>query len=230
MSTQPPPRLPCVEVETGPNPQTAVIWLHGLGADGHDFEPVVPMFNLPDNLPIRFVFPHAPQRPVTINQGMVMPAWYDILEMAIERRIDEKGILESAAMIETLLAHEAERGIPPERTILAGFSQGGAMAGYVGVRHEKPLAGILMLSAYLPFPERLLEEAAIANRATPILICHGDWDPVVPVGLGQATCQVLRERGYGVDWKTYPIQHSVHPDEVELIGNWIVKVVEESSR
>ncbi len=223
-------RLPCVEVETGPNPLSSVIWLHGLGADGHDFEPLVPYLGISADNPTRFVFPHAPSRPVTINGGAVMPAWYDILEVEIERKIDEAGILESAAQIETLLAHERERGIPSERIILAGFSQGGAMAAYVGLRHEKPLAGIMILSAYLPFPERLADEAAIANRATPVLICHGDWDPVVPVALGEATATQLRERGYGVEWKTYPAPHTVHPEEVTLIGRWIAQVFENAER
>ncbi len=222
-------RLPCVEIETGPDPTASVIWLHGLGADGHDFVPIVPFLGIPDELPIRFVFPHAPSQPVTINQGMVMPAWYDILEIAIDRRFDEEGIRASAELVRTLLAGERERGIGSERTILAGFSQGGAMAAFVGLRHENPLAGILILSAYLPLPELLAEEASIANRATPILCCHGEWDPVVPVALGEKTTQLLAERGYGVEWKTYPAQHSVHPEEIAHVGAWIARVLEEST-
>ena len=223
-------RLPCVEVATGPDPVSSVIWLHGLGADGHDFEPLVPYLGIPASHPIRFVFPHAPSRPVTINGGAVMPAWFDILEMQIERKIDEKGIIESTAQIETLLAYERERGIPSERTIIAGFSQGGVIAAYAGVRHEKPLAGIMVLSAFLPFPEKLAEEAALANRATPVLICHGEWDPVVPVALGETTATQLRERGYGVEYKSYPAPHTVHPEEVTHIGQWILQVLDAAER
>lgn len=218
-------KLDCVEIETGPDPIASIVWLHGLGADGHDFEPLVPYLGIPEDLPTRFVFPHAPSRPVTINHGMVMPAWYDILELSIERRVDEDGIAESAEQIRTLLDVERERGIDPEHTILAGFSQGGAMAAHVGLRHQDPLAGILILSAYLPFPDRLGAEAAIANRATPILQCHGEWDPVVPVSLGEATANTLRERGYGIEWRTYPAAHSVHPEEVSHIGAWIRRVL-----
>lgn len=218
--------LPCVEVETGPNPVVSVIWLHGLGADGHDFEPLVPYLGIPPETPTRFVFPHAPSRPVTINQGMVMPAWYDILEMKIDREVDMEGVLESAAQVEALLAAERARGIPSERTILAGFSQGGAIAGYVGTRHRHPLAGIMMLSTYLLAPEKLVEEASIENRATPILVCHGEWDPVVPMTLGEKSVTALRERGYGVEWKTYPAPHTVHPEEVAHIGRWLRQVVE----
>ncbi|MHC4935284.1 MAG: alpha/beta hydrolase [Planctomycetota bacterium] len=218
-------RLPCVEVETGPDPVASIVWLHGLGADGHDFEPIVPALRIPPELPIRFVFPHAPSMPVTINNGFVMPAWYDILEMSIERRVDEDGVRRSTELVETLLAHERERGIPSERIILGGFSQGGAIAAFAGLRHAHPLAGIMILSAYLPLPEKIAEEASIANRATPILQCHGEWDPVVPVGLGKGTAELLQERGYGLRWHGYAAPHTVHPDEATDIGRWIVEVL-----
>jgi phospholipase/carboxylesterase len=218
-------RLPCVVVETGDEPTSCVVWLHGLGADGHDFEPLVPYLGLPDDLPTRFVFPHAPIRPVTINGGMEMRAWYDILDLSIDRDLDEEGILDSAARVRELLAAERERGIPSERTVLAGFSQGGAIAAFVGLRHDEPLAGVLVLSAYLPLEDRLSAEASIENRATPILICHGEWDPVVPIALGGRTARLLSERGYGVEWRTYPVPHSVHPEEVAHIGKWLVRVL-----
>lgn len=223
-----PRHLPPVEVETGPDPTSSIIWLHGLGADGHDFEPLVPYLSIPDDLAVRFVFPHAPERPVTINGGMRMRAWYDIAEPSIDRSVDEDGIRASAELVSRYLEREAERGIPSERTILAGFSQGGAMAAFVGLRHARPLAGILVLSAYLPLPETLAAEASIENRATPILQCHGEWDPIVPVSLGARTAKTLADRGYGIEWRTYPAPHSVHPEEVAHIGAWIARVLRDA--
>ena len=223
-------RLHCLEIETGPDPVASFVWLHGLGASEYDFEPIVPMLRLPAEVPVRFVFPRAPDRPGTINHGMVMPAWYDILEMNIDRKVDETGVRESTAQVETLLAHERERGIPSERILLGGFSQGGAIAAFAGLRHEQPLGGVMILSAYLPLPEKLKEEAALANRATPVLQCHGEWDPVVPISLGEATAQLLRERGYGLTWKSYPCPHSVHPDEATFIGQWIVQVLSQAEK
>lgn len=213
--------LPCVEVATGANPRSCVLWLHGLGADGHDFEPIVPHLGLPVTMPTLFVFPHAPTRPVTLNGGMVMRAWYDILGLDLDRGTDRQGILDSAAQVERLLAALVGRGFAPERTVIAGFSQGGAMAYHVGLRHAKRLAGILVLSAYLPIIDGLTEEAAAANRATPILQCHGRFDPVVPYAMGEQSAAVLTQLGYSVEWKGYAVEHSVHPNEITDIGRWL---------
>ncbi|MFQ5653900.1 MAG: alpha/beta hydrolase [Planctomycetota bacterium] len=213
--------LGAVEIETGAEAAASVIWLHGLGADGHDFEPIVPALELPRELPVRFVFPHAPKIPVTINGGLIMRAWYDITDVEIDRRVDEGGIRRSAALVEDLIAVEKERGFDSRQILLAGFSQGGAVALHVGLRHAEPLAGILALSTYLPLEETLEEEATAANRGIPILHCHGAWDPVVPLHLGERSARLLGERGYALEWKTYPTQHSVHPQEVEEIGAWL---------
>ncbi|HIA28358.1 MAG TPA: carboxylesterase [Planctomycetes bacterium] len=219
MTQQP---LPAVVIETAAEPDCAVIWLHGLGADGHDFEPIVPHLGLPEDLAVRFVFPHAPSRAVTINNGMVMPAWYDILEVSNDRRVDEKGILASAEMIVTLIEDQVHKGgISEDAIVLAGFSQGGAMACHVGLRYPRPLAGIIVLSAYLPLPEKIEAEASDANRETPILACHGDWDPVVPRALGESSANRLRELGHEVQWHSYPCPHSVHPEEITDIGRWL---------
>lgn len=222
--------LPCVLMETAPEPTHAVIWLHGLGADGHDFEPVVPHLGLSQDLAVRFIFPHAPSQAVTINNGMVMPAWYDILEASIDRRVDEEGIRESAKLIEAIIEAQASAGIPHENIVLAGFSQGGAMACHVGLRHPQTLAGIMILSAYLPLPEKIAEEASEANSKTPILACHGAWDPVVPHYLGEASANRLRELGHDVQWHSYPCLHSVHPDEVTDIGRWLSQRLRKAAR
>lgn len=209
--------LECVVVETGPEPEACVLWLHGLGADGHDFEPIVPHLRM--KRPTRFVFPHADRQPVTINGGMVMRAWYDILELSIRRHVDAAGIARSRAQIEALLGAEKARGIPPGRIVLAGFSQGGAMTLDVGLRHAEQLAGLLVLSAYLPIPEAL---AAIGpNRAAPVFMGHGSYDPVVPAMLGQASARALEEAGVAVEWQTYPAQHALHPQEVADVGAWL---------
>ena len=214
--------LQCVEIETGAEPTACVIWLHGLGADGHDFEPIVPELGLPADLPVRFVFPHAPTRPVTLNQGMVMRAWYDI-DLEFNRDHDEQGMRDSARQVEALIAAEKARGFPSERMVLAGFSQGGAVAYHVALRHAEPLAGILVLSAYLLLADRLTDEASEANKTTPILQCHGTFDPVVPIALGEASAKAVRQVGYDLTWKTYPAPHGVHPDEVRDIGNWLTE-------
>lgn len=210
-----------VVIETGENPTSAVIWLHGLGADGHDFEPIIPELGVDQIDPIRFIFPHAPTRPVTINNGMVMRAWYDILEVSIDRRIDETGIHQSAALIEELIAEQRALGIPDQRLILAGFSQGGAMAYHVGLAQDPPIGGILVLSAYLPIADSLLKGAGKGAGSTPLLCCHGQWDPVVPLALGESSARQVEQAGWPLEWKTYPTEHSLHPDEVNDIGQWL---------
>ncbi len=202
-------------------PSASVIWLHGLGADGHDFVPIVPELKLPPSPGVRFVFPHAPMRPVTLNMGMRMRAWYDIKTLTAEGRADEAGLRESAAVIESLIAAEKARGIESRRIVIAGFSQGGALALHVALRHAEPLAGILALSAYLPLQATLADELAEANRATPILMCHGQHDPVLPLTLGVAACNWLRAAGYKVDWKEYAMQHQVSLPEIQDIAAWL---------
>ena len=213
--------LPCVEVATGPDPMGTVLWMHGLGADGWDFVPLVRELDLPEDLPLRFVFPHATPRPVTINNGAVMRAWYDIVMMDLGRKADERGIRDSHAQVEALIAHERSRGVPSGRIVLAGFSQGGVMALHTGLRHAEPLAGIMALSTYLALDESLSTEASAANRATPILMAHGSQDPVIPLALAESSRKALAARGYRVDWHTYPMPHSVCPEEVGTIAQWL---------
>jgi phospholipase/carboxylesterase len=199
----------------------SVIWLHGLGADGHDFVPIVPELKLPIEPAVRFVFPHAPVRPVTLNNGMRMRAWYDIRTLTAEGRADESGLRESAARLADYVAKEQAAGIDPSRIVVAGFSQGGAVALHAGLRHADPLAGILALSTYLPLASTLALERSVANRATPILMCHGLYDPVLPHALGVMARDALRALGYTVDWKEYPMQHQVCLPEIEAIGAWL---------
>ena len=214
-----------VEIETGPNPQAAVIWLHGLGADGHDFEPIVPELVRPSERALRFVFPHAPMRPVTLNNGYVMRAWYDII--AIDRRTaeDESGIRASQAIITELIRRENARGIPTERMVLAGFSQGGAVALYSGTRYPERLAGIIGLSCYQLLAGRFASERDPANQVTPIFLAHGTQDPVVPPALGEAACRQLQAAGYTVEWHAYSMPHSVCPQEVTDIAAWLRRVL-----
>lgn len=213
--------LPCVEVQPKGPVKAAVIWMHGLGADGHDFEPVVPYLGVPDDIGVRFVFPHAPKRAVTINMGLIMPAWYDIRETSLSRDHDEKGVLESSEQIRALIARENGRGVPASNIVLAGFSQGGAMALYVGLRHPETLAGIVALSCYVVGAETLEGERTEANRAVPIFQAHGTEDPMVPNERGVETRDHLVRLGYEVEWKTYPMGHEVHPQEIADIGAWI---------
>ena len=215
--------LRCVELEPDGPAKSTVIWLHGLGADGHDFEPIVPHLGLDKSLGVRFVFPHAPRRPVAINMGMIMPAWYDIRMEDLRREPDKQGILESAAQIRNLIVRENERGVPTRRVILAGFSQGGAIALHVALRYPQPLAGLLALSTYLAGEDSLEAEASAANRAIPIFQAHGNLDPMVPIERGEEARDRLRALGYSVQWKTYPMQHEVHPEEIEDIGKWLGK-------
>lgn len=213
--------LETVEVTTTDNPEYAVIWMHGLGADGHDFEAIIPFLGLPPDAAIRFVFPHALMRPITINGGAVMRAWYDIIEISNSKGQDEAGISHSAAKIHDLIDHEIKRGIPAAKIIVAGFSQGGAMALHVGLRYPVKLAGIMALSAYLLFPERLNAERAPENSATPVFIGHGTQDPMVPISLGQAAKAKMEEGQWPVEWHSYPIPHSVSQPEMVDIGRWL---------
>lgn len=213
--------LPTVENETAANPVYSIIWLHGLGADGHDFAPIVPELVSPEWPAIRFVFPHAPVRPVTINNGMAMRAWYDIYGFDLLSRQDETGTRESIAQVEALIAREHERGVPSERILLAGFSQGGAIALAAGLRHMKKLAGIIALSTYLPIAHTSAAERSAANAAVPIFWGHGTYDPVVALQRGVESRAALEALGYKVDWHTYPMPHAVCPDEIADLRHWI---------
>jgi phospholipase/carboxylesterase len=217
--------LETIEVETGASPAAGVIWMHGLGADGNDFVPVVQELGLDDAPAIRFVFPHAPMQPVTINNGYVMRAWYDIAMNDISRLPDERGIRESQLAIERLIARERDRGMDTSRIVLAGFSQGGAIALQTGIRHANRLAGIVAMSTYLPLEDSLDAEAASANQRIPIFMGHGTEDQVVPLQLAQASRAALEKRGYDVEWKTWPMPHAVCAEEVQAIAEFIVRVV-----
>jgi phospholipase/carboxylesterase len=212
--------LKTIELETRPNPSHAVIWLHGLGADGNDFVPIVRELQLPP-LGIRFIFPHAPMRPVTINGGFVMRAWYDIVLQDLVRQEDERGIRESQEMVEALIAKEASRGIPSDRIVLAGFSQGGVITLQTGLRQPKPLAGLLALSCYLPLAATLDKEINAASRDVPVFLAHGTADDIVPLARGSAARDALTKLGCKVEWHQYPMPHSVHPDEIADIGAWL---------
>jgi phospholipase/carboxylesterase len=213
--------LPHIELATGPDPRGCVIWMHGLGADGWDFVPIVRELDIPEELPLRFIFPHAPVRPVTINNGYSMRAWYDIAMADIGRLPDEAGIRQSQARVEALLAREKARGIPASRIVLAGFSQGGAMALHTGLRHTEALAGILALSTYLPLAETLDRESSDANDRVPIFMAHGTQDPVVPLALAESSRAALEARGLAPDWHAYPMPHSVCAEEVAEISRWL---------
>ena len=207
--------------QTGDNPKVVVIWMHGLGADGNDFAPVVPQFNIP-GLPIKFVFPHAPKIPVTINSGMVMRAWYDILSMDIDSRADVDGVLASEILIQELIEEQVAEGFKHEQIILAGFSQGGAMSLHVSTRLNKKIAGIIALSSYLPVSQLLIEDKNTTNINTPIFMGHGIQDPVVPFSLGESSRDKLIQAGYKIDWHSYPIQHGVSMDELMDIKQWLM--------
>ena len=219
------PLLPHITLESAPNPTASVIWLHGLGADGHDFAAIVPQLDLSGCRPIRFIFPHAPSMPVTINGGYVMPAWYDIMVADLVRREDATGIRRSALAIEALIAQEVARGVAPEHIVLAGFSQGCAMALHTGLRHGQTLAGIMALSGYLPLADTLAVERSAANQATPIFMAHGTADPVVMIGRAEASRDTLVSLGHTVQWHTYPMPHSVHPREVADISAFLQAVL-----
>jgi len=213
--------LPAIEIETAPNPTHVVIWLHGLGADGHDFEPIVPELVDRSWPALRFVFPHAPVRPVTINGGMQMRAWYDITGMEIAQRQDERGMRVSIVQIEELIAREVARGIPGSNILLAGFSQGGAIVLAAGVRHAQKLGGIVALSTYLPMAEKTAAEASAANRDIPVFFGHGTFDPVVPLVLGEMSRNQLQGLGYSIEWHTYPMAHQVCAEEIADLRRFI---------
>ncbi|HUH94258.1 MAG TPA: alpha/beta hydrolase [Casimicrobiaceae bacterium] len=217
--------LSCIETETGPQPAASVIWLHGLGADGSDFVPIVPELELPAALAVRFVFPHAPMRAVTINNGMRMRAWYDIAAADLSRRADLDGVRQSAQQLEALIERERERGVASERIVLAGFSQGGAIALYAGVRYVRRLAGIAALSTYVVAAEALAAEASPINRGLPIFMGHGIADPVVRYEWGEASRRALEARGYALEWHSYRMEHSVCLEEVRSIGEWLARVL-----
>jgi len=209
-------------VLTPSSPATAtVIWLHGLGADGFDFVPIVNELRLPATLPVRFIFPHAAPRPVTINNGFVMRAWYDILGFGPGRAEDETGIRQSETVVRGYIEREVAAGIGTDRIVVAGFSQGGAIALQTGLRYQQRLAGIMALSTYLPLRASLTREASAANRDVPILMCHGLRDPIVPLELGKASRDALTGLGYPVEWQSYPMEHSVCMEEVVDISNWL---------
>jgi len=216
--------LETIVVETGPRPTAAVIWLHGLGADGHDFEPIVPELRLPASLPVRFIFPHAPQRPVTINGGMRMRAWYDILQMGGGAE-DEAGIRESQAQIEGLMAGEVKSGIPRHKIVLAGFSQGGAIVLQTALRQKEKLAGVMALSTYLPLRDRLKDERQTANAGLPIFMAHGQYDNMIGIDRAALSRDALQALGYAVEWHEYPMPHSVCGEEVRDISAWLSKLL-----
>jgi phospholipase/carboxylesterase len=214
--------LETIEIETAPVPTAAVIWLHGLGADGHDFEPIVPELDLPKSTAVRFIFPHAPVRPVTINGGARMRAWYDVTG---DGQQDAAGIRASQAHVEALIARELGRGIPARAVVLAGFSQGGAMALHTGLRHPARLAGVVALSSYLPLPETLEQEMSQANRDVPIFMAHGTQDPLIPLSWAVRSRDRLAALGYAVEWHEYPMPHSVCAEEIADIGRWLRAVL-----
>jgi len=212
-----------IELTTGANPKGSVIWMHGLGADCWDFVPVVKELGLPEELQLRFIFPQAPSRPITINNGHVMPGWYDIAMTQLERKADEGGIRESQGLIDQLIEREISRGVAADKIILAGFSQGGAIALQTALRHPQELGGILALSTYLTLQESLPAEKSAANARIPIFMAHGTQDPVIPLALARASRDKLQEQGYQVEWREYPMPHSVLMEEIEQIGLWLVK-------
>lgn len=214
-----------IEIETGPNPVASIIWLHGLGADGHDFEPIIPELRLPSSPAIRFVFPHAPFRPVSVNGGATMRAWYDIA-------VDEKGIHQNEAHIRAseqslraLIARENERGIESRRIVLAGFSQGAAIALHTGLRHPESLAGIMALSMPLPLAEKIPAELHPANTQVPVFLAHGTLDRVVPYPVGEAAHTLLKKIGVPVEWHSYPMEHSLSLEEVSDIRAWLRRIL-----
>ena len=214
--------LDCVEHQTGADPRWSVLWLHGLGADGNDFAPIVPELVRRDWPPLRFVFPHAPARPVTINGGMRMRAWYDIREANLENRADLAGVAESVAQVDALIAREGERGVPPERVLLAGFSQGGAVTLAAGIARTRPLAGLIALSTYLPMGAEAARTRLVPGaNVQPVFMAHGVFDPVVPPAAGEAGAKALGAMGFDVTWRRYPMQHAVHPEEIADLGNWM---------
>ncbi|HAC34656.1 MAG TPA: carboxylesterase [Gammaproteobacteria bacterium] len=213
--------IPHITVEPDTTAEYAVIWLHGLGASGHDFEPIVPELKLPAQLAVRFIFPHAPQRPVTINNGMVMPAWYDITGLDFDKRADLESFAASGELVEAFITSQLQLGIPANKIILAGFSQGGALALHTGLRYPQRLGGVMALSTYLATGDSLPEEAAPANRDTPVLYAHGLRDPMIPIAQATRSRDRLKELGYQVEWHQYMMDHSVCLEEIGDISRWL---------
>ncbi|MEA0763082.1 alpha/beta hydrolase [Xanthomonas campestris pv. campestris] len=213
--------LDVIERETGPNPQWAVIWLHGLGADGSDFAPMVPELVRPQWPALRFVFPHAPIRAITINNGVRMRGWYDIVGMDFAQRADKVGIAESVAQVEALIANEQARGIAPERILLAGFSQGGAVTLAVGLQRRVPLAGLIAMSTYLPDPAAAASQLQPGALAQPLFMAHGSADPVVPYRAGEQSAQALQALGFMLEWHSYPMGHQVCVEEIDALRDWM---------
>lgn len=218
------PQLKTLEINVS-NPRYSVIWLHGLGADGHDFEPIVAELEFTNKDKTRFIFPHAPSMPVTINNGMVMPAWYDIVAPRIDAAQDEEGIRFSAKQITQLIEAEMSKGIQSKHIVLAGFSQGGAIVLHTGLRFNQPLAGVMALSTYLPLDTYVSNEANAANKNTPIFFAHGSNDPVVPIALAEMSKEFLTRLGYTIDWHRYSMEHSVVPQEIDDISTWLEKTL-----
>lgn len=215
--------LPAIETETQSNPSASVIWLHGLGADGNDFAPIVPELGLPDHLAVRFIFPHAPSIPVTVNGGFVMPAWYDILEIEIDRKVDTNGLIESSEQIQKFVEQEQDRGIDSKKIVIAGFSQGGAVAYHFALSYNKPLAGLLAMSTY--FATSDIAQYSKANQSIPIKIHHGKFDTVVPEQLAKKAISDLREKGYTPEDKSYPMEHAVCPEQIADISTWLQTIL-----
>ena len=215
--------LECIERETGPQPSWSILWLHGLGADGHDFVPIVPEMLRRGWPALRFVFPHAPVRPVTINNGVPMRAWYDIVDIDLANRADESGVSQSVEQVEALVAREVERGVPRSRIILAGFSQGGAVTLAAGLRSADPLGGLVALSTYVPSAPKARAALAGGAERQPVFMAHGSQDPVVPFQAGQQSAALLRELGFQVEWPAYPMPHSVCAEEIRDLGDWLAK-------
>lgn len=213
--------LEIVEVNPTKPAQRSVIWLHGLGADGHDFEPIVAEMQLPAELAIRFVFPHAPVRTITINNLLPMRAWYDIVSLSLHAVEDEIGIKESQQLVEALIQQEVSRGIKPENIILAGFSQGGAMALYTGLRYRERLAGLIGLSCYMPLHQSFIQEASRANKQQIIFMAHGLHDQIVPISLGELSRMLLESQQHQVEWHSYPMEHSVCTEEIKAVSTWL---------
>lgn len=218
--------LKFLEVDPPSKPAAAIIWLHGLGVDGHDFEPIVPELRIPDSLPIRFVFPHAPQRAVTVNFNMVMPAWFDILDVSGRHKVNVDHILESSRQLVDLIQSEIRRGLPPDRILLAGFSQGGTIALHTGLRYEKKLAGIMALSTFLPTVDQLAQERSDANLTTSVFMAHGTSDPLIGIENAVLTRDALRRLDYDVRWHEYPVAHTVCSEEIQDIRSWVLEVLQ----
>jgi len=217
--------LSCVEIKPEIAPVATIIWLHGLGADGHDFVSIVPELHLPDNLPIKFIFPHAPERAITINNGYVMRAWYDVKQLSGSfNDEDEPGIRESEKEICALIENEKKLGMSSDKIILAGFSQGGAMALHTGLRYPEKLAGIIALSAYLPLANLFLAEVSTVNQNLPIIMAHGTSDPLIPLMFAKASSDFLIQQGYQIDWHTYPMQHTVCSQEIRDLSQWLQRI------